>query len=209
MIWLGHARWFTTHDAHASDPPFCVYFRCRLTRLQEMEEMSSVACRVLPAVLCILSTIPVFAHHEILAKFDSTKPQTLKGTVTKVDWTDPHVHVLVNVPDGTRLVNWAVELESPVDLERSGWDRFSLKPGDAITVQGMRARDGSLQVWGNSIALASTGRRVLNVSASKPPSRDTPAQPVPRWPDGKPRLGAAPGQTGYWAKPSASSLIEN
>src|SRR5262245_17529284 len=174
-----------------------------------MEEMSSVVRRVLPAVMSLLLTSPLFAHHEILAKFDSTKSQTLKGTVTKVDWTDPHVHVLVNVPEGTRLVNWAVELESPVDLERSGWGRFSLKPGDAITVQGMRARDGSLQVWGNSIALASTNRRVLSVSASKPPSGNPTARPVPRWPDGKPRLGAAPGETGYWSQPSATSLVEN
>src|SRR5215813_3727030 len=87
-----------------------VYFRCRPTRLQEMEEMSSVVGRMLPAVICLLLTTPLFAHHEILAKFDSTKPQTLKGTVTKVDWTDPHVHVLMNVLEGTRLVNWAVEL---------------------------------------------------------------------------------------------------
>ena len=77
--------------------------------------MSSVVRCVLPAVMWLLSTTPLFAHHEILAKFDSTKPQTLKGTVTKIDWTDPHVHVLMNVLEGTRLVNWAVELESPVD----------------------------------------------------------------------------------------------
>src|SRR5690348_12165992 len=101
----------------------------------------------------ILTVIPLLAHHEILAKFDSAKPQTLKGSVTKVDWTSPHVHVLMNVSESNRLVNWAVELENPLDLERSGWNRNSLKPGDAVTVQGLRARDGSLQVWGNSITL--------------------------------------------------------
>jgi len=155
--------------------------------------------------------MPLLAHHEILAKFDSAKPQTLKGSVTRVDWASPHVHVLVNVPDRARLVNWAVELESPLDLERSGWNRNSLKPGDAVTIQGIRARDGSLQVWGNSITLTNTGEKVLAMSALtslKPAPSNQPAKPTPRWPDGKPRLGAAPGETGYWAKPSSTSLME-
>ena len=140
---------------------------------------------------------PWLAHHEILAKFDAAKPRTLKGSVTKVDWTSPHVHVLVNVPDGPRLVNWAVELESPLDLERSGWNRNSLKPGDAITVQGILARDASPQVWGNSITLTSTGRKILAMSPEAAGSLETgreqrPPKPIPRWPDGKPRLGARP-----------------
>src|SRR5262249_26133314 len=101
----------------------------------------------------------------------------------------------------------------PVDLERSGWNRTSLKPGDAITVQGIRARDGSLQVWANSITLTNGGRRVLAMSADalaalKPSASSSPAKPAPRWPDGKPRLGAAPSETGYWSRPSATSLME-
>src|SRR5262252_1873699 len=148
------------------------------------------------ALVCVLSVEPLFAHHEVLAKFDAARPQTLKGSVTRVDWASPHVHVLMNATEAGRQVNWAVELENPIDLERSGWNRDSLKPGDAITVQGIRARDGSLQVWGNSITLTSSGRRVLGVStealaALKPSTKTTPAKPTPRWPDGKPRLGAA------------------
>ena len=61
-------------------------------------------------------------------------------------------------------MNWAVELESPLDLERSGWSRDSVKPGDAVTVQGILARDGSQQVWGNSVVLTSTRRKVLAMS---------------------------------------------
>jgi hypothetical protein len=160
-----------------------------------------------------VAVTPLLAHHEILAKFDATRPVTLKGSVTRVDWASPHVHVLVNVHDGARLVNWAVEVESPVDLERSGWNGNSLKPGDAVTVQGIRARDGSLQVWGNSIMFTNTGRKVLAMSAEalaalKPSANSQPARPTPRWPDGKPRLGAAPGEAGYWAKPSSASLME-
>jgi len=170
--------------------------------------------RWLPTGLVILLTLtPLLAHHEILAKFDSTKPRTLNGVVTKVDWVSPHVHVLMNVPQGARQVNWAVELESPLDLERSGWNRTSLKPGDAISVQVITARDGSQQIWGNSVTLTSTGRKVLAMSAEaiaalKPAANSTPAKPTPRWPDGKPRLGAAPGETGYWARPGSTSLME-
>ena len=161
----------------------------------------------------MLAAMPLQAHHEILAKFDSAKPRTLNGVVTSVNWVNPHVHVLVNVPDGARLVNWAVELESPLDLERSGWNRNSLKAGDAVTVQGIRARDGSPQVWGNSITLTMTGRKVLAMSAEalaalKPAASRPPAKPTPRWPDGKPRLGAAPGETGYWGRPGSTSLME-
>src|SRR5262245_44071344 len=99
---------------------------------------------------------PLLAHHAIPAKFDSAKTSTLNGFVTNVDWRNPHVHVLINVQEGQRTTSWAVELESPVDLERSGWNRNSLKPGDAVTVQGILARDGSKQVWGNSVVLTST-----------------------------------------------------
>ncbi len=175
--------------------------------------MRSVVRWLSAGLIAVLGVSPLLAHHEILAKFDSTKPRTLTGVVTKVDWTNPHVHVLVNVPDGGRLVNWAVELETPLDLERSGWNRNSLKPGDAVTVQGIRARDGSMQVWGNSITLMGSGRKVLAMSADglaalKPSPNSPAAKAVPRWPDGKPRLGPAPGESGYWAKPSSTSLME-
>ena len=94
-----------------------------------------------------------------LAKFDDTKPITLNGIVTLVDWRNPHVHVFMNVQDAQgQLVNWAVELESPIDLQQSGWTRDTLQPGDAITVQGIAARNGSRQVWGRSIVMTATGK---------------------------------------------------
>jgi hypothetical protein len=173
---------------------------------------NSVRC-VLAGVVWLLAITPLVAHHEISAKFDPAKPTTLIGRVVKVDWANPHVHVLMNVVSGGRTINWAVELESPVDLERSGWTMDSLKPGDAVTVQGILARDGSPQVWGNAITLTSTNKKVLAISPDalvglKPAVSKQPTVPVPRWPDGKPRLGAAPGETGYWARPSATVLME-
>ncbi|MBI2149340.1 MAG: hypothetical protein HYU27_01885, partial [Acidobacteria bacterium] len=61
----------------------------------------------------------LLAHHSILGKFDAAKPVTLRGIVTSVDWKNPHAHLLMNVQGSAGLVNWAIELESPIDLERS------------------------------------------------------------------------------------------
>src|SRR5256886_16276937 len=88
----------------------------------------------------VLAARPLVAHHEILAKFDDKKSMTLRGTITKVDWANPHVHIFMNVQNGNNVANWAVELESPVDLGRANWTRDTVKPGDAITVQGLAAR---------------------------------------------------------------------
>jgi hypothetical protein len=175
--------------------------------------LRSVARSFLAGWLLVGVAGPLGAHHAIPAKFDPAKTSTLNGQVTKVDWASPHVHVLMNVGSGDRLMNWAVELESPIDLERSGWNMESLKPGDAITVQGMLARDGSPQVWGTSIVLTKTKQRVLAMTpealaALRPSPSKQAAPPVARWPDGKPRLGPAPGETGYWARPSSTVLME-
>ena len=150
---------------------------------------------------------PMSAHHVPAAKFDPAKPVTLKGVVTKVEWLNPHVHIFVNTA-GANPENWAIELESTVDLKRSGWTRDTLKVGDAIAVEGIAARDGSTTAWGNSVVVAATGRRVFTVTPAEPPRVDA-AQPTPRWPDGQPRLGPPPGQImGYWAFPSATTLVE-
>jgi hypothetical protein len=151
---------------------------------------------------------PAAAHHVPAGKFDPAKSMTLRGAVTKIDWLNPHVHVFMDVQGGNAPTSWAIELESTVDLRRSGWTRDTLKVGDAITVQGIAARDGSNQAWGNSVVVASTGRRVFTVTPAQPP-RDQAAGPTPRWPDGKPRLGPPLGQKmGYWGFPSATTLIQ-
>jgi hypothetical protein len=164
---------------------------------------------IVPAATAFfLAGVPLAAHHEILAKFDDGKRMTLNGVVTLVDWRNPHVHVFMSVRDASnRTLNWAVELESPIDLQRSGWNQQSVKPGDAVRVEGMAARDGSRQVWGTSLVLAASGRQVLNVTprALAPVS----GRPAPRWPDGRVRLGAAPRASGYWSNPGATGLAEN
>jgi Family of unknown function (DUF6152) len=156
----------------------------------------------------LLGFAPLAAHHVIAAKFDSEKKVTLRGAVAAIDWANPHAHVFVNVaePDG-RTTNWAIELESPVELRRQGWTRNDLNIGDIVTVEGIAARDGSRQAWSLSMVVARTGQRVFFARpATAPPAATN--KPAPRWPDGQPRLGALPAETGYWANPSATTLME-
>src|SRR5439155_19442481 len=136
-----------------------------------------------------LNAVPVVAHHEIAAKFDDNKPVTIKGTISKIDWLNPHVHIYVDVHEAATVLTWAVELESPVDLKKGGWTRESLKLGDAITVRGISARDGTRQAWAKSVAMTDGGKAVLTIPAASAPRNAQAAQPVPRWPDGQPRLG--------------------
>jgi hypothetical protein len=155
-----------------------------------------------------LLLLPLAAHHEVTAKFDPAKTSTMRGIVTYVDWANPHVHIFMNVGTGNNMANWAVELESVVNLQRAGYRRDTLKPGDSITVEGILARDGSRQIWGNSVVMTAGNKRIFNVPATPAAPRTT-AAPAPRWPDGKPRLGPATGTTGYWGRPSMTILAEN
>jgi hypothetical protein len=158
------------------------------------------------AMLAVATTT---AHYSILAKFDDTKPATVRGVVTLVDWTNPHVHVFINVRDAKgQIANWAVELESPIDLKGSGWNQETLRPGDGITVQGISARNGSRQVWARTVTVTATGREVFKVTRTAPAAPLSP-RPVPKFADGTPRLGATPGASGYWAYPSATALVED
>ena len=157
----------------------------------------------------VLATTAAVAHHAVPAKFDDRKPMTLSGVVTLVDWRNPHVHLFINVKDAKEILNWAIELESPIELQQSGWNKESVQPGDTITVQGIAARNGSRQAWANSIVLRATGKRVLEVSSLPPPVPLQP-RPTPRWPDRQPRLGPLSGGVqGYWAYPSSTVLAEN
>ena len=153
----------------------------------------------------------VMAHHPILAKFDDQQSVNLSGQVTAVDWFAPHAHIYMNVEqDNGPPVNWAIELENPVTLEWSGWGPETLSPGARITVSGLAARNGSNQAWAENVTMAN-GRAVFNVPSDLLQQKlaGRPAGPTPRWPDGQPRLGPSPGQTGYWTAPDKSSLLED
>ena len=158
----------------------------------------------------ILVSTAALAHHGISTKFDQDQTVTLKGRVTKLDWANPHAHIFMLVKDGTQETPWYVELESPQLLELNGWAETVLKPGDTITVQGFSARDNSFQVWGDTVIIDSSGQSIFGLTKTTLFSTitDQPAQETPRWPDGTPRLGAPPGEVGYWV-PSTSVLMED
>src|SRR5262245_47542234 len=160
-------------------------------------------------VILLLISIPAVAHHAIAAKFDPGKPVSLSGTVVEIDWANPQVHLFIEVKGANAITNWAIELESPIDLQKSGWSRDTLKPGDAVNVQGIAARDGSKQAWANSVVVSSTNKRVFALAAATPRRTNEPAKATPRWPDGQPRLGPLPGERGYWGNPSATSLVQS
>src|SRR5215471_11691423 len=103
---------------------------------------------LLGIILIAALTTPIFAHHSIAAEFDSTKPITLMGTVSNVDWMNPHTYVFVDVSDPTagKARTWACELSSPNELARRGFTRASLKVGMPVRVIGTRAKDGSFKI---------------------------------------------------------------
>jgi hypothetical protein len=107
--------------------------------------------------------LPAYAHHSFPAQYDVKKPITLTGKITKVEWTNPHIFIYMDVPDEETgaTVNWALELGGPNALIRSGWKRDSLKNDDLITVEGSLARDGSHLVNAKSIVMTATGKRML------------------------------------------------
>src|SRR5215475_13996919 len=170
--------------------------------------MRQTALLITVAAAILLLTISSFAQHTPAAKFDLTKSLTLKGTVTQVDWSNPYVHILMKVPGNPRPVLWAVELDSAILLSRNGWNAQALPLGETITVQGFSARDGSKQISGNSVTNGA-GKKVFSGVNGTPPARKVASGPVPRWPNGKPRLGPTPGETGYWGNPSRTSLLED
>ena len=114
----------------------------------------------------MIAAVPGFAHHSFSAEYDRSKPIKLKGTVTKVEWMNPHARFYLDVKDDAgKVTNWEFELGSPNGLMRQGWTRNSLKVGDVVEVNGSRAKDGSNLVNANNVAFED-GKRVLGGASS-------------------------------------------
>jgi hypothetical protein len=118
------------------------------------------------ALAAALVATPTSAHHSFAAEFDAAAPIELTGTVTKVEWANPHTFFYIDVSESTGKVdNWALELGSPNGLMRRGWTRNSMKLGDTVTVTGWRAKDGSLKGNARSVTL-STGQKLFAGSSN-------------------------------------------
>ena len=128
-----------------------------------MKTTTHNAGKLLKALVLLLLPIQASAHHSFPAQYDINQPVALAGTVTEVQWTNPHIFIHMDVTDETtgETVNWALELGGPNALLRLGWKRDSLKVGDHITVDGSLARDGSPLVNATSIVMTATGRKML------------------------------------------------
>jgi len=114
----------------------------------------------------LLTAAPVLAHHSFAAEFDASKPLKLTGTVTKLEWTNPHTWFFIDVKgDDGKVTNWGFEMGSPNGLMRAGWTRNSMKVGDTVTVEASRAKDGSNNANARSVTLASTGKTLFAASS--------------------------------------------
>ena len=114
-------------------------------------------------ILCGIAagSASMVAHHSFTAEFDGNKKVTLKGIVTKVEWTNPHVWFYINVKDEKtgEVKNWGAEMGPPHGLQRRGWRRETLKIGDEVTVAGSLAKNGSNRMNASTVTMTKTGGR--------------------------------------------------
>lgn len=128
---------------------------------------------VLAAIVALALAIPALAHHSFSAEFDGSKLIELKGVVTRIEWTNPHIYFYLDVKDDKgNTTNWGCEAASPGSLRRQGWNRDSLKVGDQVIVGGYPARDGSKLADARRVTLPD-GRRIFGGTAGDGGPGDT------------------------------------
>ena len=119
------------------------------------------------AFAAMLAAVPVFAHHSFEAEYDFNKQMKVTGTVTKVEWMNPHAHFYVDVKDESgKVTNWNFELGALPVLIKQGWKKDSLKAGDQVTVEGFLAKDGTKAMANARRVLLPDGRRVFGGSSA-------------------------------------------
>jgi hypothetical protein len=115
---------------------------------------------ILAAGACLLGTMPVWAHHSFAAEYDSGQLITLKGTVSKVEWTNPHIYVYLDVKDASgKVTTWSLEGYPPNTLKRTGFSRDLLKIGDEITATAYKSKDGTNTGAGREFTFADGSKK--------------------------------------------------
>jgi hypothetical protein len=128
------------------------------------------------SALAVLGQSALDAHHSFAAQYDSNKPVTLAGTITKVEWMNPHTYFYLDAVDDTgKSASWAVEGGAPNVLYRQGWKPTSLKEGDRVTIVGSRAKDGSNLA--NAVSFMLPDGRCVFAGTSGPGGAGTPNCP--------------------------------
>jgi len=106
------------------------------------------------AIVGLFFSSPVFGHHAISTEFDPQAPVKLRGVVTKVDWTNPHAYIYVQVKDDSgNTAEWIFETAGPLGLAHNGWTRDSVRAGDEVTIFGYRSRSGLKIATARSVVL--------------------------------------------------------
>ena len=128
--------------------------------------MKKLLAVIFPVGVLLLSSAPVWAHHAFAAEFDADKPIKFEGTVTKMEWINPHAWIRIDVKgDDGKVTPWMIEAAAPNALLRRGWTKNSLLPGTKILVEGYQAKDGANRANGSIITF--TDGTKLFVGSSK------------------------------------------
>ena len=123
------------------------------------------------ALIVATLVTPIAAHHSFAAEFDITKPVTLTGKVSKLEWTNPHAYLYVDVTDAKTgmVTTWEIEMGSPNGLTRMGWSRTVVKPGDDVTVEGSLGRVRPNFANARSVVMTATGKKLGAASSEAQP----------------------------------------
>jgi len=132
----------------------------------------NLTCYALGAAALLALTLPVAAHHSFAAEFDQNKSVSLKGEVSKLEWFNPHIWLYLDVKDEQGVVaRWQCEGGAPNSLTRNGWSKDSLKPGDAVVVEGYLAKDASNTCSIRSVKLPDGRGVFLGAGAQESPEK--------------------------------------